>query len=230
MAYVRHYNSLIPSQVQQTIYNGDTRLDINAITNYFLGCPSDISYRENLDKWIDVFGRCNVVVRPFDPSYFYNGSLLADFLKSSNLPVNATAISEVRSNQSLGKYTTIFLQKYNQQYPVFINGQKNKKRGRGDWDPPYHVYRNVNDEKLKIKLIYSQEQARKFNEEIDYVNQFFREGYQFHHISPGTGEMVFPTVNEIPVDFFVELINNYNRKLDVFETQDKKLLIMNPEN
>jgi len=222
IAYVRHYDQWIPSQMQQAVKNGAVK-DIREIADFFLNCPPLISYRKNLRKWIKVFGRENIVIRPFDPHVFYNGSLLADFFQACGLPADDISIPEIRSNEAIGKYAVAFLQKYNRTYPVFIEGSANPERGLGQTGTPAYLFNDLKDEKFKPILIYSAEQAEKINKEIDFVNRFFTDGYRFHHVSPGRGEMVLPTTGDIPVEFYVELINNYNKRI---ETLHQKLNVL----
>jgi len=214
IAYVRHYDTLIPSQIQQDVKNSSNTKDLRDITKFFLNCPPLISYRQNLRKWIKVFGRENIVVRPFDPQVFYRGSLLSDFFHACNLPADDISIPEVVSNESIGKHAVAFLQKYNQTYPVFINGSVNPERGLSQKNHPIDLYRKLKDERFRIEMNYSPEQAQKINDEIDYVNRFFSEGYQFQHVHTQNQEVNVSTVDEIPIEFFVELINNYNRKVN----------------
>lgn len=227
--YVRHYDSWILSQTQQMIKNGLGERSTREITSSLLNCPSEVSYQHSLNKWINVFDRENIVVRPFDPKVFYKGSLLADFFHSVGLPADDLQIPEFRTNESIGKYAVTFLQKYNQAYPLFVNNSINKDRGLARQYFPVHLLKNIPDEKFKAELNYSAEQAERFNEEIDFVNQFFIDGYQFQRVSPGSHEMNFPSAEDIPIDFFVELANNYNKRLEFFHGQVKTLKKQNVE-
>jgi len=220
IAYVRHYDKLIPSHVQQIIKNGLDEKSIKEILDDALNCPPILSYQKSLEKWIKVFGRENLVVRPFDPQAFYRGSLLADFFHACDLPAEDILIPEIRSNESMGKNAIAFLQAYNKAYPVFINGSINLERGLAWQRIPVELYNDLPDEKFKFEIIYSPKQAHRLNQEIDFVNQFFTDGYQFPHVSSGTGEMVFPTSDDIPVEFFVELINNYNKRIESLNRQN----------
>jgi len=224
IVYVRHYNSWIPSQAQQSIKNGFlAKATIENIVMNLQNCPPFLSYRENLQKWVDVFGREKIVVRPYDPLKFYNQSLLADFFHACNLPADQISIPELRLNESIGKNTAVFLQKYNQTYPIFENGSINRKRGLAREGFPRNIYLNLRDEKLMIDLVYSPSQVQKLNEEIDYVNQFFLDGYTFPYISPGEGETQVPVAENIPIEYFVELINNYNKRIEMQRNRIDKL-------
>jgi hypothetical protein len=215
IAYIRHYDSWIPSEVQQSIKNGfSARRDILGMVQNLQNCPPLMSYRNSLQKWVNVFGRGAIVVRPFNPRLFYRNSLLSDFFHACGLPADEISIPEIRSNESLSAHAVAFLQKYNQIYPLFINGSVNSKRGLIRDGLPVQMYNKLPYEKFKLDLVYSPQQAQTLNEEIDYANQFFAEGERFQHISPSEGQTRVPNADDIPVEFFVELINNYNRQIE----------------
>jgi hypothetical protein len=221
IAYVRHYDSWIASEVQQAVKNGFSKGEgVADMVRNMQHCPPLMSYRRSLQKWINVFGREAIVVRPFDPQSFYNHSLLADFFHASGLPADDISIPEIRVNESISSYAVAFLQKYNQTYPVFVDGAINPERALVRHGLPIHMYNKLAFEKFKLDLVYSPEQAQRLNVEIDYVNQFFENGYQFHRVSAAEGETQVPEASDIPVEFFVELINNYNR---LIETQRKRI-------
>lgn len=220
IAYVRHYDTWIPSRIQEYIKNGKVQKgEFREIVEEFLNCPPYMSYQQNLQKWIHVFGRENFVVRPFDPDVFHEGSLLSDFFHASGLPVADFEIPEIRSNESIGKYAVSFVQHYNNKYPVFVDDSINKERGLSREGLPVNVFRINMDERFKPKLIFSPGQAKRFNEEIDFVNQFFTDGYQFQRVFPSTGKMNLPGVDDIPIEFFVELVNNYNKRIEFLRNQ-----------
>jgi len=224
IAYVRHYDQLISSQIQQEVMIGYIPASIGELVQEFLNCPPTISYQESLRKWINVFGSENLIVRPFDPLAFQNGNLLADFFHTLGLPADDISIPEIMSNVSLGKHAVVFLQKYNQIYPLYVNDSINTERGMAKKRYPGYLYRNIAGEKFKLELVYTPEQAQRFNEEIDYVNQFFDDGYQFRHVIPESGEVRIPNEeDEIPIEFFVELINNYNKQMETLLDQNSSL-------
>jgi hypothetical protein len=213
IAYVRHYDQWIASQIQQDIKNG-VGAGLGELIQRFITCPPWIAYRNCLGKWIRVFGQENLVVRPFDPQAFYQGSLLADFFHYCNLPVDKDVIHEYRSNESIGKNAAIFLQEYNQVYPRLINNSVNQDRGLAEGGFPFDIYRDIPDERFRLELVYTPEQARKFNEEIDFVNQFFADGYKFHRVfSNNDGEINVLSTDEIPIRFYIELVNSYHKRI-----------------
>lgn len=226
IVYFRHFDTWIPSQVQQGIKMGKIKYIDHAIKKYLN--DSDIfSYKNILNKWIKVFGINNMVIRPFDPKVFHNGSLLADFFHSCKLPVDDGAIPEIRSNESLGKNAISFLQKYNQAYPRLVDGKFNPDRGTKRERIPVDLFNALPDEKFKLEMIYSSEQAHRINQEIDFVNEFFTDGYQFSHVSPGSEEMDFQTADDIPIEFFVELINNYNKRIEILTQRKATFMVKN---
>ncbi len=216
IVYVRHYDTFIASHVQEVIKNGDLGADIREVTQRFMECPPQFSYRESIVKWIEVFGQENIVVRPFDSKAFYSGSLLADFLHALDLPADEISISEIVTNVSLGKTAVSFINQFNHKYPLFTENELNPDRGFAKHIFPFYLLQNIEDEKFRLDMVYTKEQANRFNEEIDFVNQFFTDGYQFQHVSPGNREMPHPDADNIPFDFIIELINNYNKELEFF--------------
>jgi hypothetical protein len=223
IVYVRHYDQLISSQIQQEVMTGYRTVGIKELVQEYLNCPSKISYKESLRKWINVFGRKNLVVRPFDPQVFHRGSLLADFFYSLGFQADDISIPEVMTNISLGKHAVYFLLKYNQAYPLFVNDSLNPERGMAKKRYPGYLYRNIAGERFNLELTYSPEQARKFNEEIDYVNQFFANGYRFIHVTPENTGIKIEEEDNIPVDFFVDLINNYNKQVETLQDRNLSL-------
>jgi len=222
IVYVRHYDQWISSQIQEAIKNG-MRAGLGELVENLMKCPPRMSYKKILQKWIRVFGQENLVVRPFDTKAFYNDRLLDDFFHGCKLSVEPGSIPEIRSNESIGKNAAVFLQAYNQIYPRIIDNKVNQDRGLAEGGFPFDLYRNITDEKFKLELVYTPEQAQKFNEEIDYVNKFFSDGYQFHKVSPGKGELKVPSANDIPMSFFIELVNNYNKQLGHLRRQNISL-------
>jgi len=216
IVYVRHYDTFIASHVQEVIKNGDLGTDIREVTQRFMECPPQFSYRKSIVKWIEVFGQENIVVRPFDSKAFYNGSLLADFLHALGLPADEISIPEFVTNVSLGKTAVSFINQFNHKYPLFTENGLNPDRGLAKHIFPFHLFQNIEDEKFRFDMVYTPEQAERFNEEIDFANQFFTDGYQFQRVSPGTGEMKTPDADDIPVDFIIELVNNYNKRFEFF--------------
>lgn len=216
IAYVRHYDQWIPSQIQQAVKNG-MNSELVELIEHFLKCPPRMAYRKIFRKWIKAFGKENIVIRPFDPKVFHNDRLLDDFFLACNLPVKNDLIPEIRSNESIGKNAVLFLQEYNKSYPRIVNGVLNKNRGLAELGLPFDIFNNIDDEKFRLELIYSPKQAQKFNKEIDFINSFFTDGYQFHHVNPGTGKLIIPNTKEIPIKFFVEVFNSYNKQLEIFK-------------
>ena len=45
------------------------------------------------------------------------------------------------------------------------------------------------------------------------MNQFFADGYQFHRVSSGAGAIEIPDADEIPIRFFIELVNSYHKRI-----------------
>jgi len=232
IAYVRHFNGLISSQIQQMMKNGHPSLSFEQSIDHFIGNDkSDIFYTNNLKNWLEAFPKEDIIIRPFDQAVFKKNSLVYDFLFALDLQMPAMRITEVLSNEALGKSTIAFLEKYNQEYPVFINGKRNRKRGLSLKSIPVLLFARCSDEKFNVEIHYTQEQAKKLNYEIDFVNQLFEDGYSFAQVQSDSIVTSFPSPDDIPISFFVELINNYNKRLENLynsieglEADKKKLL------
>ena len=213
VVYIRHFKSLIPSHIHQAIKNGGEARTIAQTAKYFMDCPAHISYQENIQKWINVFGKENVIVRPFVKDAFFNNRLIDDFLFAAGIENIELKLQEVRSNPSLGKHATLFLEKYNIKYPVIANGVVNSARGLARQGFPTYLFETYEDTKLDLNLQYSDKQAYKLNDEIDYINQFFDDDTKFDYIESSDEEKVSYIDEHIPVKFFVELINNYHKRI-----------------
>ena len=235
IVYIRHYETLIDSKLQQNIKRGFTNMGFEELANMLLNNPkSGISYSNNIKEWMNIFSKKNILVRPFDKKNFINGSLLDDFFYAVGLDFNNMKIKEIRTNESIGSNAVAFLERYNRKYPVLKNRKINNERGLAASGTPTSLYCSVNDEKIKFNINYTEEQAKKLNEEINYINQFFEDGYEFQHVEAGDGKTEYPSADDIPIEFFLELINNYNKHVERLlmrnENLRRKQNLMNKNN
>lgn len=60
-------------------------------------------YQAELERWANVFGRQNMLVRPYEKSQFIGGSLLSDFAKQIDLTLDGFVISNARVNTGLNR-------------------------------------------------------------------------------------------------------------------------------
>ncbi len=221
IVYFRSFNALMNSQVQQHIKNGITdRTFIKIVDSYINNPKLGIHYSGNIAHWEKVFGLAEIIIRPFDKKSFYNDSLVDDFLFSLGFNPNDIAIHEYKTNEALGKNAIVFLEKYNQRYPGIKNGLLNHERGLGSKYPPIEVYQKCDDEKFTMDIHYTREQAELINREVDYANQFFEDEYKFSHVEAREGDSVYPVAEDIPLEYFIDLINNYNQYIDELKTKD----------
>ena len=93
--YIRSCNDFVNSYAQQMIKQGFLLQEI--ITS-----PPRPHYRMAFEKFIDVFGRDAVRIRLFEPSVFFKGSLIEDFLALAEIPISGRLFEEVRVNESIG--------------------------------------------------------------------------------------------------------------------------------
>lgn len=222
--YMRHYNTLLASEIQQVVKNGRESVKLPDLLKKLIEKENSyIYYRNNIKKWIEVFGMDKIIVRPFDKSVFKNGNLIDDFLFSLGFNINNIDINEIRANESIGENAVTFLERFNQKYPEVKNGKRNPERGLVSQHMPKKAFRVYNDEKFSPKINYTKQQAKKLNKEIDYINQFFEDGYAFEHIKAVEEKTVFKKAEDIPVDFFVELINNYNKRIEELLMKNEEL-------
>ena len=227
VVYVRHYETLISSQVQQIVKNGFNKTDIQKTTRFFLNNPkSGLLYSNNIGKWVDAFSESRVIVRPFDPGVFRNGSLVDDFLFSLGIDAGEAELKEIRTNESIGKNAVAFLERFNQRYPVFDDAGRNSERGLASRRIPFDLFRKCGDEKFSLDIGFTEEQSKRLNDEIDYVNRFFKGGYAFGHVEASKGGVSYANADSIPVEFFIELVNNYNKRIEnLLDRKDEKAVL-----
>lgn len=92
--YLRRHDYWVDSLFNQAVKTAPGNqvwdLDIREYFIYLLGAAEfEIRYPKIIDKWADVFGQGNVLVRPFEKSQFYNGDLIWDFCRLIGLELPA---------------------------------------------------------------------------------------------------------------------------------------------
>jgi|TARA_R110002072_G_scaffold203177_1_gene361145 hypothetical protein len=212
VAYVRHPISAIKSQWEQDVKELDkpqSAADILTATkrryNYSF-----------VHRWSKVFGNEHVTIRPFEPGAFYNGDLIDDFLHAAGIASTlGKKIDPVQSNQSLGPNGTAFLLAFNAQHPVYRQGQLNSDRGlAGQLNTFYQLMRESNTDRLTLDIHFTTEEAAAINQQIHLINQFIAESDQFDEVQADTKETLLPDPQQIPVSYFVELVNRYAQRVD----------------
>ena len=210
--YAREPSSFIPSIINEYIKYGLS--DISKIS--FSRLPY---YKTRLEKYVQVFGEENIIVRPFKKDLFKNNDLFQDFFVSLNLNFDASKIEKIVTNESLGYYALTVLLEYNKRYPRFIDGKINHERGLASYriNEFFELLRKTNDIEFSIELSFTQEEAEAINKEIDYINKFLSDEEKFPNIQPNTSENENSRkldINNVPVEFFLDLINEYNKKIE----------------
>ncbi len=204
IGYIREFRSWLSSQYQEEIKLGfcsnvDEAMD-NTIFNYF----------PNLSLWKEVFGD-TFKLRMFDRKNLYNGDIFDDFINVINISVPNEITREV-ANQALSLYSVEFLYKYNQKYPFLVGDVVNEKRGGLGINKrvPDHLYKD-NTFKYECKASLNESQIEFVSKIYEVANNMFGENIldiDKLKIVEEEGEEV-----ELPIDFFIELINNYNFNL-----------------
>jgi hypothetical protein len=80
VGYVRPPRSFVNSWAQQRLQRGIS------LPEMLLGAAPAPRYRAMFEKWIDLFGSDNVVLRLFHPSALHDANLLSDFARTIGLP------------------------------------------------------------------------------------------------------------------------------------------------
>lgn len=219
--YVREPGSFIPSIINEHVKYGVTEID----TKNF----SKISYyKSRLKKYIEVFGEENIIIRPFNKSYFKNGDLFDDFFHSLGIDFDVSTLKNIVVNESLGQNSVTFLLEYNKKFPRFINGEINKERGLAfRVNIFFQLLQKINDKKFMLDLKFSNREANRINEEIAYINQFLSDEEKFSTVEASDNEVELPDPSDIPLDFFLELINEYNKKVDTLIDKNAELMRIN---
>ena len=211
--YLRHYQTMIPSTIQQMIKNGFAIGTFDELLESILKLSdSDMAYSSIIKRWAAMFGD-QLIVRPFDRKVLVKGDIIHDFINAVNVSVEMSDIEMTNMNQSLGQYALSILEKFNIKYPVIKDGRPNFERALQSSHIPVHVYEKCKDIKFDIAIKYSKEQADMLNAEIDYVNKYFKNGYLFNHVKQSDSRTNFPSMQDVPEDFYLELINNYHRMI-----------------
>ncbi|MBN2286722.1 MAG: hypothetical protein JXI43_09765 [Tissierellales bacterium] len=209
IVYIRPATSYINSWAKQDIKNG------NKIGNLEDGYQQCIySYDHLLGKIItyhEMFQDQKITLRPFVKEHMLNGDVIEDFLQVIDINIS---LEKVNSNQSIGKNGVFLLKALNDRYPNVIDGKLNMERGLVRRYVPVHVLSKVKDDKFDIDIHYNQEEAHSINSKLRIINHLLDSDYYFDEIIPDETETEFPHTEEISMDYYVDLINEYNKHLE----------------
>lgn len=93
IVYVRRHDTWFESLFNQAVKTMDSppwEMDIRDYVLHILGgCNPETSYLKVLTRWSSVFGKANILVRPFERSQFAGGDLLSDFFSLTGADIAA---------------------------------------------------------------------------------------------------------------------------------------------
>lgn len=124
LVYLRRQDKLISSAYTTRVKNG--------LTRPFQFPPEgferhDSHYDQLLDRWADVFGEENILVRLYERHRLYGLDSVADFCHSFDIPADLLR-AEQSQNTSLTENMLDFLRSLNQKLPYRIEGRLNPQR------------------------------------------------------------------------------------------------------
>ena len=211
VAYVRHPDAYIISEVQQSAKRGGNDDDLSQR----LKTSKNYYNTAFLQKWIREFGEDNVVVRPFEGKLFKNGDLIDDFFEAAGLDqIDTRELDKARTNEAIGMNAVKFLSQYNEIYPRFKNEKINRERAIV-MEYSYQPFAKIADQKFDFELKYTSEEAARINGEIDYANTFLRKyNFQFDHVAGSNDISRLPDHREIDSVYYVHLVNEYNKYIN----------------
>ncbi|HLY04666.1 MAG TPA: hypothetical protein VKR31_02860 [Rhizomicrobium sp.] len=123
IVYLRNQADFFASRHTNVIWEGGTR-DLD-----FPGPLPIADYALLLDRWSDVFGKQNLVVRRFEPGDFPAGDLIADFAQVTGLDTRGLQMP-ARANPSLDAESLAFLRTLNCRLPYDPAGRVQSFRNR----------------------------------------------------------------------------------------------------
>ncbi len=225
IAYVRDPLKSLKSQWEQDVKELQEPMDAQALLQR---TKRRMGYRF-LQRWSDCLGAENLLVRKFEPAAFHNGSLVDDFFFALGVEgFGEAAIEEVESNQSLGADGTAFLLALNQRYPQYQDGAFNPQRGLARrLHLFYQAMRAAGDQPLKLQIKFDEEEARRFNRRIDFLNQFLGEDCWFAAVEASEEETLLPEPCAIGTDYYVELVNELAHLVESFAERSDELAAEN---
>lgn len=117
IVYLRNQVDFLASRYTNVIWEGGTE-DFD-----FRGRAPIADYASLLDRWSDVFGKENLVVRRFEPARFPESGVVGDFARAVGLDVKDLHIPP-RTNPSLDAESLAFLRGMNSRLPRALTGRR----------------------------------------------------------------------------------------------------------
>jgi hypothetical protein len=203
IVYVREPLSFLRSAMQQRIKGGKRYSHLPKL------------YKSRIIHYVQEFGDENVIVRPFLSEAFAGGDLFTDFFASLGIDVDLGLSFEDKSNEALGINSLRMLTEYNKRYPYLVDDKINEKRGlvsnRGYF---FSILRRVCDDKYDLDFEVTEQMAKELNEEVRYVNNYLPAEFKFNEVQPRKGSGAGLESDNIPLEYFIDLINEYNMEID----------------
>ena len=81
IVYLRRQDLRLESSWSQNVKSGDITLSFDEFFNEDLSAPK-WNYFELMAPWIKIFGKDNVMIKPFEKAQFFNNDLVLDFLET----------------------------------------------------------------------------------------------------------------------------------------------------
>lgn len=130
VVYVRNPISTIRSKISHFIANEGWSIDkrISVANKY----PDKLVYYKNpLLRYFEIFGKNNVIVKPFDKKYLYKGDVVKDFALSVNISEEIIDHDNLKNeNYSFSENALKIFSFLNINFPLFINNKFNIARGK----------------------------------------------------------------------------------------------------
>ncbi len=129
--YLRRQDQLLLSTFSTSVKAGNTKPISIPDAETIQRSPQLIKryeYYSLCQRWASVFGKKNILVRPYETSQLFKGDIVSDFLHATSLPV-LTPPKRLRLNPSLKMPALEFLRQINAHIPVFIEKTPNPLRG-----------------------------------------------------------------------------------------------------
>ncbi|TDJ82044.1 hypothetical protein [Campylobacter volucris] len=171
IVYLREQSNMAPSSYSTKLKAGKN--DDLKLPNEFeyLG-----EYKQMLNKWINVFGKENMIVRLFDTNEFYKGDLLKDFIYNINLKWDDKFIIPSKQNESLDLIGMELLKRINKYLPWQVDNKINSLRG----DLTSFVIKHFQSKDLSLKFYPSKKIMQSYIDYFEESNEWVRKEFFPH--------------------------------------------------
>ncbi|MEP4147277.1 MAG: hypothetical protein ABJL54_08665 [Halioglobus sp.] len=169
-----------------------------------------------LQRWSEVLGEAQLIVRPLKFESLIDNSLLADFFHFAQLGnVITTSVQEKESNKSLGPEGVAFLLAFNRRHPQYVEGIPNRGRGLATrMHLLYRSMRKIRSEPLSLDIKFTANEADQFNQQIRLLNGFLEEQHQFGEVLPSEEATLLPDPGALDADYYLDLMNELALEMD----------------